>query len=126
MTIARLARKLHAYAPYYEFRPQQAPGRGARTVRRTSSTSTRRSGYPAFLACSWSSLAHPKHAWPAVVLICEASPPPTSRSPAHRFEDGVTALEQLCDRGPFAPIFTPVIGSAHLTDAWLRPQAVAA
>ncbi|MFE4922346.1 hypothetical protein [Streptomyces sp. NPDC056661] len=39
---------------------------------------------------------------------------------------GVTTLDQLQHRGPFGPVFTPVLGANEPTDAWLRPLSIAA
>ncbi|MDQ0847641.1 replication-relaxation family protein [Streptomyces sp. V1I6] len=126
MTVARLAQKLHAYAAYYEYIPQQPAGRGAKTGRKTTITPAWRYRYPAF---------------PRLLMVLTGAP--DSRL-ARRIADlrslaasdlaltstglraGVTTLGQLQHRGPFAPIFTPVLGPADPVDAWLRPVSDAA
>lgn len=117
MTIARLAQKLHAYAAYYEFRPQQTPDRGARTVRRTSPTPAWRSRYPAIprllLVLTGASEGRLTRRIDDLRSLANADPTLTDTP----LRGGVTTLEQLRERGPFAPIFTLVVGSAHLTDA---------
>ncbi|NUK50090.1 replication-relaxation family protein [Streptomyces lunaelactis] len=126
MTIARLAAKLHAYAAYHEFTPQVAATRGARTVRRPASAPAWRSRYAVFprllLVLTGASEARLERRTADLRSLAASNPSLTTTA----VRAGVTTLDQLREQGPFAPIFTPVIGSAHLTDAWLRPQAVAA
>ncbi|MEU4498116.1 replication-relaxation family protein [Streptomyces sp. NPDC023998] len=126
MTIARLAQKLHAYAAYEQFTPQITTARGARTVRRTASAPAWRSRYAVFprllLVLTGASEARLERRIADLRSLAASAP----LLAATAVRAGVTTLGQLREQGPFAPIFTPVLGSAHLTDAWLRPQAVAA
>ncbi|MEU5109657.1 replication-relaxation family protein [Streptomyces sp. NPDC021354] len=124
MTIARLAQKIHAYARYHQYTPQHS-ARGSRPARRAHAPAWR-NRYPAF---------------PRVLLILTGASPsrlerriadlrslaaadPALSSTAVRA--GVTTLDQLREQGPFAPVFTPVLGSPEPTDAWLRPTPQAA
>ncbi|MEN8651693.1 replication-relaxation family protein [Streptomyces sp. 21So2-11] len=126
MTIARLAAKLHAYAAYQEFTPQIAATRGTRTVRRPGSAPAWRSRYAVFprllLVLTGAAEARLDRQIGDLRSLA-ASNPTLIASPVRA---GVTTLDRLRDLGPFAPIFTPVTGSAQLADAWLRPQSVAA
>lgn len=126
MTIARLAQKLHAYAAYEQFTPQLAASRGARTARRTTSTPAWRSRYAVFprLLLVLTGASKARLARRVADLRSLAASDPMLATTAVRA--GVTTLDQLREQGPFAPIFAPVLGTAHLTDAWLRPQPVAA
>ncbi|WP_327249855.1 replication-relaxation family protein [Streptomyces sp. NBC_01320] len=126
MTIARLAQKLHAYAAYYDFTPQQTSGRGAKTSRRAGTTPAWRYRYPAFprllLILTGASEARLTRRVADLRSLAASDPAFTTTG----LRAGVTTLEELRDRGPFEPIFTPVLGPADHTDAWLRPQAIAA
>ncbi|MFF7234248.1 replication-relaxation family protein [Streptomyces sioyaensis] len=125
MSIARLAAKLHAYARYARYIPQPALGRGrpkAGGYRREAW----RARYPSF---------------PRILLVLDgASPSQLAKrtddlralaaadarlQPAADLQAGVTTLEQLRTRGPFAPIVTPVLGDPEPTDVLLRPSATA-
>jgi hypothetical protein len=130
MTVARLAQKLHAYARYRDFVPQTS-NRGARfnRTRHTAATPAWRSRYPAY---------------PRVLLVLTGASPGrlqrriadlrslVAANPAlagTAVRAGATTLEQLQEEGPFAPIFTPLLGSPELADARLtptRPVAAAA
>jgi len=125
MTIARLAQKLHAYARYYDYSPQLA-ARAGRSARRTSTAPAWRSRYPAFprllLVLTGASTTRLERRI-ADLRSLAAADPTLGSTPVRA---GVTTLDQLRDTGPFAPIFTPVLGTAGLTDAWLRPIATAA
>lgn len=126
MTIARLAQKLHAYAAYHEFIPQPSTARGARTMRRTTSAPAWRSRYAVFprllLVLTGASAGRLERR--IADLRSLAASDPLLATTAVRA--GVTTLDALSDQGPFAPVFTPVLGPSHLSDAWLRPHAVAA
>ncbi|WP_328665393.1 replication-relaxation family protein [Streptomyces sp. NBC_00322] len=126
MTIARLAQKLHAYAAYEQFTPQITTARGARTVRRTASARAWRSRYAVFprLLLVLTGASESRLERRIADLRSLAASDPMLAATALRA--GVTTLGQLREQGPFAPIFTRVLGSVDRTDAWLRPQAVAA
>ncbi|WP_331719882.1 replication-relaxation family protein (plasmid) [Streptomyces sp. NBC_01023] len=126
MTIARLAQKLHAYAAYYEFTPQPSVPRGARPVRRPGSAPAWRSRYAVFprLLLVLTGASEARLDRRIADLRSLAASDPMLATTAVRA--GVTTLDQLRDRGPFAPVFTPVLGSPDLSDAWLRPQPIAA
>ncbi|MGW0647285.1 replication-relaxation family protein [Streptomyces umbrinus] len=123
MTIARLAQKLHAYAAYQSYTPQMPAVRGTRPARRTPTAPAWRSRYPS-------------QAFPRVLLVLTgasetrldrriadlrslaAADPVLEASPLRA---GVTTLDRLREHGPFAPVFTPILGSGDTADAWLRP-----
>ncbi|MET9427876.1 MULTISPECIES: replication-relaxation family protein [unclassified Streptomyces] len=126
MTIARLAQKLHAYAAYHTYTPQQPAGRGAKAGRRTTTTPAWRYRYPAFprLLMVLTGASDTRLARRIADLRSLAANDPALTSTGLRA--GVTTLGQLQHRGPFEPIFTPVLGPAEPTDAWLRPVGLAA
>ncbi|WP_351233338.1 replication-relaxation family protein [Streptomyces sp. NPDC002133] len=126
MTIARLAQKLHAYAAYHDFTPQQAAGRGAKSGRRVTTTPAWRYRYPVFprLLMVLTGASDSRLNRRIADLRSLAASDPTLTSTTLRA--GVTTIVQLQRHGPFQPIFTPVLGRAELADAWLQPQAVAA
>ncbi|MFE0201063.1 replication-relaxation family protein [[Kitasatospora] papulosa] len=126
MTIARLAQKLHAYAAYHDFTPQQSSGRGAKAGRRTTSTPAWRYRYPAFprLLMVLTGASDSRLARRIADLRSLAASDPALTNTGLRA--GVTTLGQLQHRGPFEPIFTPVLGPTEPTDAWLRPVGAAA
>lgn len=126
MTIARLAQKLHAYAAYYDYTPQQPSGRGTKTGRRTTTTPAWRYRYPAFprLLMVLTGASDSRLARRIADLRSLAASDPALTNTGLRA--GVTTLNQLQHRGPFEPIFTPVIGQADAADAWLRPVSLAA
>lgn len=123
MTVARLAQKLHAYAAYQGHTPQLTASRGARTVHRTSTVPAWRSRYPTFprllLVLTGASTARLARRIADLRSLAAADPALS----AGTLRAGVTTLEQLQSQGPFAPIFTPVLGPGDLTDALLRPQS---
>ncbi|EPH45356.1 replication-relaxation family protein [Streptomyces aurantiacus] len=125
MTIARLAQKLHAYAAYHAYTPQQPTGRGARAGRRTTSMPAWRYRYPAFprLLIVLTGASDARLARRIADLRSLAASDPALTTTALRA--GVTTLGQLQRHGPFAPVFTPVLGAATPTEAWLRPPAPA-
>ncbi|MGP4003634.1 replication-relaxation family protein [Streptomyces sp. 8N706] len=126
MTVARLAQKLHAYAVYHEFTPQPAAARGSKSVRRTATTPAWRYRYPAFprLLMVLTGASEPRLARRIADLrSLAASDPVLTNTPLRA---GATTLEQLRNRGPFEPVFTPVLGPAHPMDSWLRPTSAAA
>lgn len=118
MTIARLAQKLHAYAAYHSYTPQPA-GR-ASAYQRTSGTPAWRHRYPAFprLLMVLTGASEERLARRIADLRSLAASDPTLTASGVRA--GVTTLSQLRSHGPFEPIFTPVLGPAAPTDAWLR------
>lgn len=126
MTIARLAQKLHAYAAYHDFTPQQPSGRGAKAGRRTTSTPAWRYRYPAFprLLLILTGASNSRLARRIADLRSLAASDPALTNTGLRA--GVTTLGQLQHRGPFEPIFTPALGPAEHADAWLRPVSIAA
>lgn len=126
MTIARLAQKLHAYAAYHQFTPQPPSGRGPRPVRRVTSTPAWRSRYAVFprLLLVLTGASELRLTRRIADLRSLAASDPSLASSTIRA--GVTTLDQLRDRGPFAPIFTPVLGPAGPADAWLRAHDAAA
>lgn len=124
MTIARLAQKLHAYAAYQAYTPPRA-ARSTNTGRRTN-TPAWRHRYPAFprLLLVLTGAPEKRLATRIADLRCLAANDPTLTNTTLRA--GATTLNQLRDHGPFVPIFTPVLSSPALTDAWLRPPSQAA
>jgi len=123
MTIARLAQKLHAYARYQSYAPQlsTARGGGRTTIRRTATAW--RSRYPTFprllLVFTGAPTARLERRI-ADLRSLSASDPLLAATPLRA---GATTLDQLREHGPFAPIFTPILGPADPVDAWLRPHA---
>ncbi|MFF9870103.1 replication-relaxation family protein [Streptomyces sp. NPDC013953] len=126
MTIARLAQKLHAYAAYHAYTPQQPGSRGTKAGRRTATTPAWRYRYPAFprLLMVLTGASDSRLARRIADLRSLAASDPALASTGVRA--GVTTLGQLQHQGPFAPVFTPVLGPAAPTDAWLRPVSLAA
>ncbi|MER7111145.1 replication-relaxation family protein [Streptomyces sp. NPDC000229] len=126
MTIARLAQKLHAYAAYHDYTPPQPTGRGTKAGRRTTTTPAWRYRYPAFprLLMILTGASDARLARRIGDLRSLAASDPALAHTGLRA--GVTTLGQLEHRGPFAPIFIPVLGPAVPTDAWLRPVSLAA
>jgi len=122
MTVARLAQKLHAYARYHQYTPQPA----ARTARRISRAPAWRSRYPAFprvlLVLTGASASRLERRIADLRSLAAVDPALATTT----VRAGVTTLDQLRGQGPFAPIFTPVLGPAEHADAWLRPSAAAA
>ncbi|WP_439681727.1 replication-relaxation family protein [Embleya sp. MST-111070] len=138
MTATRLAAKLAAYGRLYEYVPQH-PNRARRSA--AASRPAWRYTYPVF---------------PRLLVVLDAEEDPSSRRTvaarlAARTEDlyaltredprlarlsatlnvGVTTLAELRERGPFAPIFTPLLrGSPDdrpaATDVFLRADRRAA
>ncbi|MFE8978537.1 replication-relaxation family protein [Streptomyces cyaneofuscatus] len=121
MTIARLAQKLHAYAAYHSYTPQPA-GR-ANAYQRTGRTPAWRHRYPAFprLLMVLTGASEARLTRRIADLRSLAASDPTLTASGIRA--GVTTLNQLRGHGPFEPIFTPVLGPAAPTDAWLRTDA---
>ncbi|MFE4873471.1 replication-relaxation family protein [Streptomyces sp. NPDC056682] len=125
MTIARLAAKLHAYAAYEQYIPQLPASRGARAARRTATTQAWRSRYPVFprLLLVLTGASPSRLARRIADLRSLAASDPDLATTALRA--GATTLDQLTEHGPFAPVFTPILGPAEPTDAWLRPAPAA-
>ncbi|MEW1913814.1 replication-relaxation family protein [Kitasatospora sp. NPDC085895] len=125
MNVARVAHKLHAYASYHRYVPAPSGGRGRPTGRR-STTPAWRSRYPTFprLLLVFTGAAPARLEQRIADLRALAAGDPLLV--AQQLRAGVTTLDQLRDRGPFAPIFTPVLGAAEPVDAWLRTSAAAA
>ncbi|MYV92742.1 replication-relaxation family protein, partial [Streptomyces sp. SID1034] len=125
MTIARLAAKLHAYAAYEQYIPQLPASRGARNTRRTATTHAWRSRYPAFprllLVLTGASPSRLGRRIADLRSLAASDPDLTTSN----LRAGITTLDQLTEHGPFAPVFTPILGPAHSTDAWLRPVPAA-
>ncbi|GAA3372121.1 replication-relaxation family protein [Streptomyces antimycoticus] len=123
MTIARLAQKVHAYARYHQYTPPAGPARGGRPARRAQSAAAWRSRYPVFprllLVLTGASSARLERRIADLRSLVAADPAAT----AANLRASVTLLDQLREHGPFTPIFTPVLGPADPTDAWLRPSA---
>ncbi|WP_330481447.1 replication-relaxation family protein [Streptomyces sp. NBC_00724] len=126
MTIARLAQKLHAYAAYHDFAPQPPSGRGAKAGRRVTAGPAWRYRYPAFprLLLVLTGASDTRLARRIADLRSLAASDPAFTNTGLRA--GVTTLDQLQHHGPFAPIFTPVLGADEPNDAWLRPLSIAA
>ncbi|THA53176.1 replication-relaxation family protein [Streptomyces sp. A1136] len=120
MTIARLAQKLHAYAAYHEYAPQPQTAKGTRGPRRQAAMPAWRYRYPAFprLLLVLTGASEDRLARRIADLRSLAISDPALASTALRA--GITTLDQLRTRGPFQPVFTPVLGSAEPVDAWLR------
>ncbi|WP_326771289.1 replication-relaxation family protein [Streptomyces sp. NBC_01445] len=113
MQTTRLAAKLSAYARYQSYVPA-AGGRGRRSTREAW-----RDHYPAF---------------PRLLIVLTGA---SDRVLANRIQDlralaaadprvgqlsaGVTTLQLLQDKGPFAPVMTPLSGDAAPTDVFLAP-----
>ncbi|MEV4616793.1 replication-relaxation family protein [Kitasatospora sp. NPDC049258] len=122
MTVARLAQKLHAYACYHQFVPPPAGPRGTRLPARRQTAPAWRSRYPAFprLLLVFTGAPQSRLERRIADLRSLAASDPALATTALRA--GATTLDQLTERGPFAPVFTPVLGDAAPADAWLRPQ----
>ncbi|MGW2016853.1 replication-relaxation family protein [Streptomyces sp. NPDC001927] len=122
MTIARLAQKLHAYAAYNTYAPQPQGARAPRGTRRQSTAQAWRSRYPAYprLLLILTGAPEERLARRIADLRSLAASDPTLTNTGLRA--GVTTLGQLQHRGPFESIFTPILGPAEPTDAWLRPS----
>ncbi|MFF9594076.1 replication-relaxation family protein [Streptomyces sp. NPDC014646] len=119
MTTARLAQKLHAYAAYHDYVPQQPASRGTRTRRTIPAWRHRYPAFPRLLLVLTGASATRLTRRIADLRSLAASDPTLTRS---GLRAGVTTLDELHARGPFQPVFTPVLGPAQPTDAWLRPQ----
>ncbi|MFF7635995.1 hypothetical protein ACFZB9_23040 [Kitasatospora sp. NPDC008050] len=82
---------------------------------------------------------HRYPAYPRILLILTGTTPTCTPARLHRriadlrslahtgplltttpIRAGATTLDHLREHGPFAPIFTPVLGAADPVDAWLR------
>ncbi|OKJ52600.1 replication-relaxation family protein [Streptomyces sp. CB02261] len=126
MTIARLAQKLHAYAAYHEYAPQPQTAKGPRGPRRQAAMPAWRYRYPAFprLLLVLTGASEDRLARRISDLRSLAASDPSLASTPVRV--GVTTLDKLRTHGPFEPVFTPVLGLAELSDAWLRPGGIAA
>ncbi|MFE1776392.1 replication-relaxation family protein [Streptomyces sp. NPDC059008] len=125
MTVARLAHKLHAYAAYHSYTPQPAN----RAARKNPTTRPAwRSRYPLYprvlFVLTGASPARLKRRIADLRSLAAADHDLTAAG----IRAGVTTLDELRERGPFAPIFTPVLGPATPTDIWLTttPAAIAA
>jgi hypothetical protein len=129
MTTARLAAKLGAYGRLYEYAPQH-PDRARR-----SAASTRPAWqytYPAFPRLlvvldgkPSDSLAARLAARAADLYTLTRADPRMARL-AGRLQIGVTTLQLLQERGPFEPIFTPLLQGTPeqrppRTDLYLKP-----
>ncbi|MFI1177560.1 replication-relaxation family protein [Streptomyces melanogenes] len=121
MTIARLAQKLHAYAAYQTYIPQPPASRRATAARRAPGTPAWRSRYPVYprLLLVLTGASANRLARRIADLRSLAASDPLLATTALRA--GVTTLDQLREDGPFQPVFTPILGPAEPTDAWLRP-----
>ncbi|MFF0629762.1 replication-relaxation family protein [Streptomyces sp. NPDC004296] len=116
MTVGRLASKLHAYAAYHAYIPQ-TPTRAAR--KNTRPQPAWRSRYPLFprvlLVLTGATRARLQRRVADLRSLAAADPALTTAG----IRAGVTTLEDLVEHGPFANIFTPVLGPATATDLWL-------
>lgn len=127
MTVARLAQKLHAYARYRDFVPQ-ASNRGSRfnRTRHTPATPAWRSRYPAYprvlLVLTGASSSRLQRRIADLRSLAAANPALADTA----VRAGATTLEQLQTDGPFASIFTPLLGGAEFADARLIPARPAA
>ncbi|MBV7674179.1 replication-relaxation family protein [Streptomyces halstedii] len=122
MSIARLAQKLHAYAAYYDFTPQVS--RGTKTSRHAT-TPAWRYRYPAFprlLVVLTGGTESRLSRRIADLRSLAASDPALTSTPLRA---GVTTLERLQNEGPFGKVFSPILGPAQPTDAWLRQASPA-
>ncbi|MGW2376550.1 replication-relaxation family protein [Kitasatospora sp. NPDC001683] len=124
MTVARLAHKLHAYACYQKYVPA-AGGRGARASRSGPGSPAWRARYPAFprLLLVFTGAPEPRLQRRIADLRSLAASDPLIASGTLRAD--ATALDRLRHGGPFARVFTPLLGPAGPVDAWLRPGAAA-
>ncbi|MFJ5680312.1 replication-relaxation family protein [Streptomyces sp. NPDC093097] len=116
MTVGRLANKLHAYAAYHAYAPQPL-ARGAR--RTTKPQLAWRSRYPVYprtlLILTGATPAQLQRRITDLRSLVAADPDITTAG----IRAGVTTLDQLTDQGPWAPIFTSVLGPPTPTDLWL-------
>ncbi|UQA97534.1 replication-relaxation family protein [Streptomyces halobius] len=124
MTVGRLAQKLHAYAAYHAYAPQPAT-RAARTTTAKPQLAWR-SRYPLYprvlLVLTGATSARLQSRINDLRSLAAADP----RLPTAGIKAGITTLDELRDRGPFAPIVTPVLGPATPTDVWLAPTTAPA
>ncbi|MFJ2191657.1 replication-relaxation family protein [Kitasatospora sp. NPDC087861] len=121
MTVARLAHKLHAYACYQKYVPQSGGRAGARPGRAGTGAPAWRARYPAFPRLLLVFTGAPEHRLErriADLRSLAASDPLVAAGPLRA---GATTLDRLRQDGPFAPVFTPLLGPADPVDAWLRP-----
>ncbi|MFF3070047.1 replication-relaxation family protein [Kitasatospora sp. NPDC057904] len=128
MTVARLAHKLHAYACYQKYVPQGGARTPSTRRRSTNSPSAQawRSRYPVFprLLIVFTGAPRPRLERRIADLRSLAASNPVLL--AQPLRAGATTLDQLQRVGPFAPIFTPILGSDDPTDAWLHHEAIPA
>lgn len=125
MTVARLSAKLAGYARYYEYVPgTDTPGGDATP----GTLPAWRYSYPRFPTILIVFTGAGAQAISARIadLRALAAEDPRLRRLAGELKIGATALEQLRDRGPFEPIFTPILGGdTTLIDMSLHRQAAA-
>ncbi|MFF0337873.1 replication-relaxation family protein [Streptomyces fimicarius] len=123
MSIARLAAKLHAYARYATYVPQPSPAaRGRQPASGGLVQEAWRERYPAFPRILFVLTGAPPQvlARRAADIRALAAADPRITRAASRIQVGVTSLELLQFHGPFAPIFTPVLGGAAPVDVLLH------
>ncbi|WP_046500620.1 replication-relaxation family protein [Streptomyces odonnellii] len=118
MQVARLGRKLSAYARYASYTAQASPGRHHNNA--SGNREAWRDRYPAFPRLLVVLTGAPAHALArrADDLRAVADTDPRLRRTG-MLAAGITTLQQLCQEGPFAPIVTPVTGSGGPTDVLL-------
>ncbi|MFC5805309.1 replication-relaxation family protein [Streptomyces formicae] len=129
MSIARLAAKLHAYARYATYVPQLSPGAKGRPGASGGLVQEAwRERYPSFPRILLVLTGAPSRTLQrrAGDLRALAAADPRIARAAARLQVGVTSLGFLQAHGPFAPIFTPVMGEAAPTDVLLHPAAAEA
>lgn len=121
MTVGRLANKLHAYAAYRAYTPKNPP-RAPR--KNTVPQPAWRSRYPLFprvlLVLTGATAARLQRRITDLRSLAAADPDLTTAG----LRAGVTTLADLAEHGPFAPIFTPILGPATATDLWLNTAHV--
>ncbi|MFI8200783.1 replication-relaxation family protein [Streptomyces sp. NPDC085942] len=119
MEVARLGRKLSTYARYSTYFPH-SPGRRARAATREAW----RERYPAFprllIVLSGAKEAVLERRIDDLRALAAADSRVTA---AGYLRAGVTTIQLLSERGPFAPVVTPVLGDPKPTDVRLTAMS---
>ncbi|NGN63197.1 hypothetical protein G5C51_04645 [Streptomyces sp. A7024] len=121
MSVARLADKVRNYDRYRSYVPAPPPGLSGR--KNPSGRPAWKDRYPAFprllIVLTGASEQRLQRRTDDLRSLVNADPK-LARSPLRA---GVTSLQQLAKAGPFAPIFTPLLGAPTGLDAFLTPPA---
>lgn len=126
MPVTRLAAKLHSYARYLNFAPAESTSRGGKRREAGSSRAAWRGRYAVFprLLIVLAGAGEQRLANRRADLRALVDADPRLQHAGSHLAAGVTTLEQLRKRGPFAPIVTPLFGGSSPADVLLRPRPV--